>query len=155
VSRKGPPLEPRVDPWMERLAWLMDNSIRLGPRWSIGLDGLLGLVPGAGDMASGAISSLIVLRAAASGIPKVTVARMVANVAFDSLLGSIPFAGDLFDFAYKANTKNIEIYRAALAGSRKPRKDYFFLVFLSLILLLLIAIPAFLVVALVRTISGT
>ena len=64
---------------------------------------MLGLVPGAGDIASSLISMLIVMRAVRAGVPRIAVARMVANIAFDTVVGSVPLAGDLFDFAYKSN----------------------------------------------------
>src|SRR4026207_1278254 len=72
----------RIDPWVEKLAWIMDNSIPIG-RWSIGLDGLLGLIPGVGDFLGTVVSALIVSRAAMAGLPRVTIARMVGNVAID------------------------------------------------------------------------
>src|SRR5438552_7279645 len=87
------------DPFIEWLAWLMDNSIRIGP-WAIGLDGFLGLIPGIGDMAGAAVSAVIVLRAMQSGVPKSAVLRMLINVGLDSLAGSIPLVGDIFDFAF-------------------------------------------------------
>src|SRR5216117_2410115 len=86
------------DPVIEWLAWLMDDSIRIGP-WGIGLDGFIGLIPGVGDMAGAAVSAVIIARAMKSGIPKSAVMRMVVNVGLDSLVGAVPFFGDLFDFA--------------------------------------------------------
>ena len=133
-----PPRE--IDEWIEKLAWLMDRAIKIGP-WSIGLDGFIGLIPGIGDATGGLISSLIVLAAIEAGVPRVTVLRMMANVAIDSLLGAIPFVGDIFDFAYKANTKNVVIFREALRGERRRSRDWGFLILMALILLVLIAIP--------------
>jgi len=86
----------------------MDESIRLGP-WSIGLDGLLGLIPGFGDMAGAVVSAVIILRAMQSRIARSAIVRMVLNVATDSVVGSVPFLGDIFDFAYKSNVRNVEI----------------------------------------------
>src|SRR5438105_10969754 len=90
------------DPFIEWLAWLMDSSIHIGP-WAVGLDGFIGLIPGIGDMAGAAVSALIIARAMRAGIPKSAVLRMVINVALDSLAGSVPFFGDIFDFAFKSN----------------------------------------------------
>lgn len=118
----------------------MDRSIRVGP-WSIGLDALLGLIPGIGDATGGLISSLIVLAAIDAGLPRATVFRMMANVAADSFLGAIPFLGDLFDFTFKANSKNVEIFREALSGERSASRDVGFLVLIVILLLVLIAIP--------------
>jgi hypothetical protein len=136
--------EPRseiVDPWIENLAWLMDESIPVGGRWRVGLDGILGLVPGIGDVTTGAVGALIIARASMSGIPRATVMRMVANVAIDSLLGSIPVIGDLFDFTYKANSKNVRLYREALQGGRRAGRDWAFLIVVLLILAALVVIP--------------
>jgi hypothetical protein len=147
----GPPR--RVDPWIEKLAWMMDNSIPIG-RWSVGLDGLLGLIPGFGDFLGAVVSALIVSRAVMAGLPRVTIARMIGNVAMDSFLGSIPFVGDLFDFAYKSNAKNVKIYRESLHGNREPVKDWLFVVITLVALLALIVVPivaaAFLLRYLVR-----
>jgi len=129
-----------VEEWLETLAWLMDRSIRVGP-WSIGLDGLIGLIPGFGDAAGGIISSVIVIAALQAGLPRASVLRMVANIGIDSLLGAVPFVGDIFDFAWKSNTKNVRIFREALRGERRAARDWGFLALISLVLLALLVLP--------------
>ena len=121
----------------------MDRSVPLGGQWSIGLDGLLGLIPGIGDVIGGVISTIIIVQAHRAGVPRATLMRMVANVGIDSALGSIPLVGDLFDFAWKANTKNANLYRAALAGPRDTRRDWGFLAIIVLFIAILVAIPIF------------
>jgi hypothetical protein len=116
VYRADEPL-PIRDPWIAQLAKLMDGSIPIG-RWSIGLDPLIGLLPGIGDLIGVAISMLIVMRAVKAGIPRVAVARMMTNIAIDSLIGAIPVLGDAFDFAFKANLKNLQIYEQYLYAGR-------------------------------------
>jgi len=139
-------LEPEVlprdapDPWVEKLAWLMDRSIPIG-RWKIGLDGIIGLVPGLGDLAGAIISGLIVASGIRAGLPRSAIARMVANIAVEAVVGVVPFLGDLFDMAYKANTRNVEIYREALRGKRDRRKDSLFVVGVILAFAAIIAIP--------------
>jgi len=128
------------DPVAEKIAWLMDRSIRIGP-FSIGLDGLLGLIPGIGDMASGMISAIIIARALEANVPRAAIIRMVINVGVDSLVGSIPFLGDLFDFAYKANVRNVEIYRTAIRGDRRAARDWTFILAVVLIMLAFISLP--------------
>lgn len=135
--KREPPTE---DPILEWLAWLMDESISIGS-WKIGLDGLLGLIPGVGDMTGAAVSSFIILRAAQSGIARSAVIRMVINVALDSLFGSLPLFGDIFDFAYRSNVRNVQIYREALRGERRPLQDWVFILFIALLLLLILVIP--------------
>lgn len=128
------------DPFIEWIAWLMDNSIRIGP-WSTGLDALLGLIPGVGDVAGGAVSAIMIARAIQNGVPKSAVLRMVINVGVDSLVGAIPLVGDLFDFAYKSNTYNLQIYRESIRGEREPIRDWLFIVFVMLTLLIIVLIP--------------
>src|SRR5215831_19389856 len=140
MARRIPKEYREKDPLIEWLAWLMDESIRIGP-WAIGLDGFIGLIPGIGDMAGAAISSLIIARAMKSGIPKSAVIRMVINVAVDSLVGAVPFLGDIFDFAFKSNTYNLKIYREALRGERQPIRDWLFIIFVAVILLTIIILP--------------
>ena len=116
VYRAGERL-PTPDPWIRYLAELMDGAIPIG-RWSFGIDPLLGLLPGVGDLIGALISMVIVARAVQAGIPRIAVARMLANIAVDTLVGSIPLFGDAFDFAFKSNLKNLHIYEQALADSR-------------------------------------
>jgi hypothetical protein len=116
VYRAGERL-PERDRWMQHLAYAMDGAIQIGP-WSIGLDPLIGLVPGFGDLIGALISMLIVGRAVQAGIPRIAIARMVTNIAIDTLVGSIPIFGDAFDFAYKSNIKNLRLYEEALYAGR-------------------------------------
>jgi len=116
VYRTGERL-PQRDQWMQHLAYVMDSAIQIGPWW-IGLDPLIGLVPGFGDLIGAFISMLIVGRAVRAGIPRIAIARMVTNIAIDTLVGSIPLFGDAFDFAYKSNLKNLRIYEQSLYDGR-------------------------------------
>jgi hypothetical protein len=112
----------------------MDEGIQIG-RLTIGLDPLIGLVPAIGDLLGAVISMLIVARAVQAGIPRVAVARMLANIAIDTLVGSVPLLGDAFDFGWKANLKNVRIYEESLArGRRATARHWGF--FLGLILLI-------------------
>lgn len=92
------------------LARLLDTAVGVpGTPLRIGLDAVLGLVPGAGDMVAAALSGYIVLVAVRSGTPPAIVLRMLANIGIDTLVGSVPVLGDLFDVAYKSNIKNVEL----------------------------------------------
>lgn len=135
-----------ADNVIERLAWLMDNSIPLPGGFRIGLDPILGLIPGLGDLLGTLISGAIVLQAHRAGIPRATLLRMVANVGVDAAIGAIPFAGDLFDFAFKANTKNLQLYRESRAGVNNPRRDASFVLLLLLALGLAVAIPILVII---------
>jgi uncharacterized protein DUF4112 len=134
-------------PVIEYLEWLTERAIRVGP-WSFGLDGILGLVPGLGDLISGLISAYIVACAARDGVPRAAVARMITNVAIDTALGSIPIAGDVFDFLYKSNTKNLQIYRDSLYGRRRQSaRDWGFVILFIVIALAILAVPIAIAVA--------
>jgi hypothetical protein len=92
------------------LSHLLDARFRIpGTTWRYGLDGVIGLVPGIGDAASLGMSGWIVWQSYLLGARKRTLGRMVANMLVDSVVGSVPIAGDVFDFAYKANRRNIKL----------------------------------------------
>ena len=100
------------DERLAKLEHLFDRAYRLpGTNFRFGLDGIFGLIPGIGDAATAAVSGTLVLDAWKSGARKRVIARMARNVGVDFLVGSIPLVGDLFDFGYKANTKNIKLLR--------------------------------------------
>jgi len=103
------------------IARMMDDQFRVpGTKLRFGLDLVLGLFPGLGDVVTSAISLLIVHHAWASGAPKSVLARMLGNVGVDFLIGSVPLFGDLADFAWKANRKNARLLEAHLnKGSGK------------------------------------
>jgi hypothetical protein len=92
------------------LARVLDEAIRIpGTNIRIGLDALLGLLPGGGDVAGGLFSGLIILQAARAGAPTAVLGRMLGNVVVDVVLGAIPILGDLFDVAWRANSKNVRL----------------------------------------------
>ncbi|MBT1072921.1 DUF4112 domain-containing protein [Pelotalea chapellei] len=95
---------------MRRLAWLMDSSITVpGTNTTIGVDPLLGLFPWFGDTVGAVLSSFIMAEAARLGAPKSVLLKMAFNVAVDALVGAVPLAGDMFDFVWKANQRNVQI----------------------------------------------
>ncbi|WP_298612215.1 DUF4112 domain-containing protein [uncultured Thiothrix sp.] len=97
---------------LDKLAWLLDNSIKIpGTSWKIGLDGLLGLIPGIGDLAAGSLSTYILYQAVKLKVPKAILARMTLNILLESVIGVIPVLGDLFDFIFKANQRNVDLMR--------------------------------------------
>jgi hypothetical protein len=105
---------------LETLATLMDAAILIpGTNVRIGLDALIGLVPGVGDLVSAGISSMIVLEARRMGAPRWLVARMIANVAVDAIGGAVPLVGDLLDVAYRANLKNTQLLRRHFEQDRR------------------------------------
>ena len=102
-----------------RLAYWLDDRFRIpGTRRRIGIDGLLGFVPGIGDTATALIAAYIVLEAARLGVPKAVLARMVANVGIDYVIGLVPLVGDLADLGWKANRRNARMLRDHLLARR-------------------------------------
>jgi hypothetical protein len=99
---------------LKRLAWLLDSAIPLPGGYRIGLDGLIGLVPGLGDVVAALLSSYIVVEAARLRVPASVLLRMGLNVALELIIGAVPVAGDLFDFAFKANERNVRLLEASL-----------------------------------------
>ncbi|MBO1519106.1 DUF4112 domain-containing protein [Oceanisphaera sp. DM8] len=100
---------------IERLAWLLDAGIRLPGGFRIGLDGIIGLIPGIGDLVGAVLSSYIVVEAARLKVPLRIRARMVLNILIELVVGVLPIAGDLFDFAFKANLRNVGLLNAYLS----------------------------------------
>src|SRR5919107_596219 len=135
------PRQAAADALIERVTWLMDRSIPIGGGYSIGLDPIIGLVPGIGDLIGTAVSGFIVYQAHRAGAPKVTVMRMMVNIGIDSVVGAIPFLGDLFDFAFKANQKNLELYRDSMSGTRDTRRDTWFVAVVFIGIAILLALP--------------
>ena len=100
---------------LEALAHLLDTAFVIpGTKQRVGLDAVLGLIPGIGDLVSTALASYIIWEAKQLGLPRWKIARMIGNVALDTTVGAIPLAGDLFDVAFKSNRRNLKIVREHL-----------------------------------------
>ena len=104
------------------LARALDSAVRVpGTNIRFGLDAVIGLVPGVGDLAGAAIAGYIVLAAARQGASAALLARMLLNVAIDTVVGSVPVLGDLFDVAWRANTKNVALLERHVADPHGTR----------------------------------
>lgn len=100
-----------------RLARLLDSQFRIpGTDYRIGLDGIVGIIPGIGDTVTTALSLIIIAEAVHLGVSKPTLAKMLGNVAIDWLVGLVPVAGDVFDIMYKANLRNVDLLERELAA---------------------------------------
>jgi hypothetical protein len=119
---------------------LLDNAITVpGTRFRFGFDALIGLVPGIGDALGAVFSSFIVYQAARLGASNATLARMVGNVALDTVVGQVPLLGDLFDAGWKSNSRNLALLEAHLerpASTARASRWVMFLVIVGLLLLL-------------------
>jgi uncharacterized protein DUF4112 len=111
---------PPIDKHLERIALLMDRSVRIpGTEIRFGLDPVIGFFfPVAGDAVGAIVSAYIVLVSVRYGLPKIVIARMVFNIAADFVVGSIPFVGDAADFVWKVNTRNLRLLNKFASGER-------------------------------------
>jgi hypothetical protein len=109
---------------LEKLAKLLDSALPI-PATSlrIGLDGLLGFIPGIGDAAGAAMSAYLIFEAARLGLPVTTLLRMAGNVAIETVIGAVPIVGDLFDIGWKANLKNFALVRGHVASASLPGRS--------------------------------
>jgi hypothetical protein len=109
---------------LQRVAWLLDNSIPLpGTRFRIGIDAMLGLLPGLGDVLGVLLSTYIVREAARLGAPRSVLTHMAWNVAIEGIIGMVPFFGDVFDAVWKANQRNYALLERHLADPRRAARS--------------------------------
>ncbi len=100
---------------IEALEKLLEGMFVIpGTRQTVGLDAIVGLIPVAGDLITGAMGLYLVWEAKNLGLPKWKLWRMIGNVAVDSAVGAVPIAGDAFDFLFRSNRRNLKIVRAHL-----------------------------------------
>lgn len=131
---------------LDLLAHILDDFLKIpGTSIRVGLDGIIGLVPGIGDVIGGIASSVIIAAAWMRGVPYITVTRMVVNVGIEVLVGTIPIVGDMFDIAWRANRRNYALLEGSLAQPRKYTvQSWLFLGALFLVLAILAVLPLFL-----------
>jgi hypothetical protein len=135
------------------LAKILDEAVTIpGTKTKIGLDAVLGLIPGIGDLGSAAIGGYILLAASKLGVPAVVLWRMLLNLAIDTVLGAIPFVGDLFDVAFRANAKNANLLVRSLAEPAETRRSSRWVVAaVGIAFLAITAVGLFVTYLLVRT----
>jgi len=142
---------------VEALAWLLDNSIPVpGTGRRFGIDAVIGLVPVVGDLLSGGIGLFVVWRALRLGLPRVVVARMLANSAIDIAIGATPFIGDAFDLWFKANTRNLALMRRHIEQpERSTRGEWALLLALVGAVALIIVLLGWLVISVISARTGS
>jgi hypothetical protein len=128
---------------LDILSRVLDTWFRIpGTQIRFGLDGIVGFIPGVGDLLGGLASCIIVLAAYFRGVPLITVARMVANLAIEVVAGLVPVLGNLFDIGWRANRRNYHLLEQSLAVTRRDTaKDWLFMGLLGLGLVLLAMVP--------------
>jgi len=142
-----------TDEQLDHLAGVLDDIFHIpGTRIRFGLDPIVGLVPGLGDIISGLLSFLIVFAAWQRGLPRVTIMRMVANIGIDTLVGTIPIVGDIFDMIWKSNRMNYNLLARYRGGTRKGlvARDWLFFLLLLVCAAGLVVLPIVIIVALLH-----
>ena len=140
------------DEHLDYIAALLDDMFRIpGTNIRFGLDALVGWVPGIGDALTGIASFLIIFASWRRGVALITLARMVANVLLETLIGAIPVVGDVFHIVWKANRRN---YRLLMREKEQPRantaRDWTFLIFILFMVIAAVAIPIGILIWLLR-----
>lgn len=103
---------------IRKLSRLMDTAIGIpGTKFRIGLDPIMGLIPGAGDLISTSFSAYIIYLATRFGIPSKDIQRMILNIGLEAVVGTVPLVGDLFDAYYKSNIRNLAILEQHLQAT--------------------------------------
>ena len=141
---------------LRRIARLLDSAVAVpGTSYRFGLDPILGLFPGLGDIVSPLFTLGIIWQARDLGIPRVVLLRMIINVAIDTLVGLVPILGDLFDFAWKSNNMNLALLEEHIHEERGPSAHDWSFVIMSIALVLVIAAVPFLLLGwMLNLISG-
>ena len=137
---------------LDLLAHLLDDWFRIpGTSIRLGLDGLIGLIPGLGDLLAGLASCLLIVAAWIRGVPYVTLVRMAVNVGLEIAVGAVPVVGDVFIIAWKANRRNYALMTRHLRQPhRHTGRDWAFLLgLLGVVLVILLAPFVVLVVILI------
>jgi hypothetical protein len=128
---------------LDLLSRVLDTWFRVpGTKIRFGLDGIVGFIPGIGDLLAGLASCIIVLAAYFRGVAMITIARMVANLAIEVVVGLVPVLGNLFDIGWRANRRNYHLLERSLAApQRDTARDWVFMGLLALGLLTLAMLP--------------
>ena len=140
--------DPRRLDLLRRWARIFDSAFRVpGTNIRFGIDPILGLVPGVGDLATPMLSLVMLWHAARLHVPKIVLARMVFNALIDAVMGVIPVVGDLFDFGWKATEWNLALLeRHAMPGQRPTSFDYVFVILCCVVIVVVAVLPLLLIV---------
>ncbi len=130
-----PPTATNLDA-LRRWATLLDSAFRVpGTNIRFGLDAIVGLVPGLGDLSAPVFAVVLIVTGLRLRLPAVVQARMVLNAAIDMAIGLVPLLGDLADVAWKANLRNLALLeRHAHPGVPPSQGDYVFVIVCVIVL---------------------
>lgn len=141
--------------WVERVARIMDSQFRLpGTSFRFGLDPILNLIPVIGDLSGFVVSAMLVLTMKKHGASGKILVLMLLNVAVDALVGAVPLIGQVFDFTFKANDRNIRLLKEHYAEGRHQGSGKGTLALVVIGLLVILALMIFLLVKLTEWVVG-
>lgn len=155
-----PPEKPRENELSRLIAFLLDDLLPIpGTKHRVGLDPLIGLIPGIGDASTSAFATLILFQALRAGVSRVVIARMAANILLNALIGAIPGVGDLFSAWFKSNQKNYTLLQKHAASRRAATTgDWAFLIGLLAVIVLGVLVAAlaagYMAVSMIRFLFG-
>jgi hypothetical protein len=141
----SPLLPAATDEHLDYVAAVLDDIFRIpGTRIRFGLDAIVGLIPGIGDLFAGIASFVIVLAAWRRRVPRVTLVRMITNVLLETTLGVIPVVGDVFHVIWKSNRRNFRLLmreKYRVGPTTETWRDWLFLAFVTIAVIVVIALP--------------
>jgi hypothetical protein len=145
--------------WLERFSKLLDSEFRVpGTNFRFGLDPIVGLIPGWGDVVTYVMSALLILAMVQKGASGKLVMKMILNVTIDLLVGSVPVVGDAFDFVFKANDRNVRLFQEHhIEGKHKGTGLGYLLLIIGVLLALMlvsVAIAATVLVGLYKLVAS-
>lgn len=138
---------------LRKFAYLMDQAFPIpGTNIRVGLDAVLGLIPGIGDVMGAMLSTWVIAGALRHRVPARVILRMIGNVAIDLTFGAIPVAGDVFDFLYEENMKNMRLLEKHRDRTRPPRSTAQIILVLGAIVAFFVVLSMMMVAALIAAI---
>jgi hypothetical protein len=141
--------------FVEKVASLLDSRYRIpGTKFRFGLDPIIGLVPVAGDAVTFLISSGLLLIMVRNGASGKVVVKMMGNILLDTIFGSIPIIGNIFDFFYKANNRNVRLLKEHYEEGKPTGSGMKFVIIVGILLLLLFILFIYLIVELIKYLAG-
>jgi hypothetical protein len=141
--------------FVEKVASLLDSRYRIpGTKFRFGLDPIIGLVPVAGDAVTFLISSGLLLIMVRNGASGKVVVKMMGNILLDTIFGSIPIIGNIFDFFYKANNRNVRLLKEHYEEGKHTGSGMKFVIIVGILLLLLFILFIYLIVELIKYLAG-
>ncbi len=136
---------PLSDESLDQIATVLDECFRIpGTHIRVGVDAIIGLIPGLGDLIGGLLSLIFVIAAFVRGLPKIAILRMVVNIGLDVSLGAVPFLGDAFDAWWKVNRRNYNVlmrYHRSTSTKREVLKDGLFLLLVAALFFVMMLLP--------------